>query len=111
MGDYDIPTIIPFGALDTWAGKSDTDFVWQRTYPSSPISIEHWVNSLKEKQRPIDFIFYENAGHLLFEGPLEKVTVKRGDAISFTAYQGADKQALEKYEKDVIAFVKKNMGD
>ncbi|PRX55354.1 dienelactone hydrolase family protein [Flagellimonas meridianipacifica] len=109
LGDYNIPTIIPFGELDTWAGKSETDYVWRRTYPSSPISIEDWMQSLKEKERPIDYIFYENAGHLMFEGPLEKVTVKRGDAISFTAYQGADKKALEKYEADVVSFVKNNM--
>lgn len=109
LGDYDIPTIIPFGALDTWAGKSATDYVWQRTYPSSPISIAQWVKSLQEKERPIRFVFYENAGHLLFEGPLEKVTVRRGDTIAFTAYQGADKAALEKYEQDVISFVKNNM--
>jgi dienelactone hydrolase len=105
LEDYNIPTIILFGKLDTWAGKSDTDFVWKRTYPNSPISIEQWVNSLKEKGRPIDFIFYEQAGHLLFEGPLEKVTVKRGDKIAFTAYQGADENVLKQYEKDIIEFV------
>ena len=108
LGDYDIPTIIPFGALDTWAGKSATDYVWERTYPSSPLSIAQWVKSLQEKERPIKFVFYENAGHLLFEGPLEKVTVRRGDTIAFTAYQGADKAALEKYQKDIISFVKNN---
>lgn len=109
LGDYNIPTIIPFGKLDTWAGKSDVDYVWQRTYPSSPISIEDWVESLQEKKRPVNFIFYERAGHLLFEGPLEKVTVRRGDTIAFTAYQGADKTVLEKYEQDIISFVKKNL--
>ena len=109
LGDYDIPTIIPFGALDTWAGKSDTDYVWKRTYPNSPVSIESWVNSLREKGRPVKFIFYENAGHLLFEGPLEKVTVKRGNTVAFTAYQGAGEGVLEQYEKDVMAFVKSNL--
>ncbi|BFP42838.1 hypothetical protein FGF1_36830 [Flavobacteriaceae bacterium GF1] len=108
LGDYDIPTIIPFGALDTWAGKSPTDYVWERTYPSSPLSIAQWVKFLQEKERTIKFVFYENSGHLLFEGPLEKVTIRRGDTIAFTAYQGADKAALEKYERDVIAFVKNN---
>lgn len=109
LGDYDIPTIIPFGALDTWAGKSDTDYVWKRTYPSSPVSIEDWVNSQQAKGRPVKFIFYENAGHLLFEGPLEKVTVRRGDAIAFTAYQGAGDGVLEQYERDVMTFVNNNL--
>lgn len=105
LGDYTIPTIIPFGALDTWAGKSDTDFVWKRTFRGSPISIEDWVNSQQAKGNPVKFIFYENAGHLLFEGLLEKVTVRRGNAIAFTAYQGAAEGVLEKYETDVIGFV------
>lgn len=108
LGDYNIPTIIPFGALDTWAGKSDDDYVWKRTYPNSPVSIEDWVISQQEKGRPVKFIFYENAGHLLFEGPLEKVTIRRGDKIAFTAYQGAADGVLEKYEEDVVAFVTKN---
>ncbi|MEO1035411.1 MAG: hypothetical protein AAFX44_07625 [Pseudomonadota bacterium] len=105
LGDYDIPTIIPFGALDTWAGKSDADYVWQRTYPGSPISIEHWVRERQAIQRPIRFIFYENAGHLFFEGPLERVTVRRGDRVAFTAFQGAADGVLEQYEKDLMAFV------
>ncbi|MEX2125986.1 MAG: hypothetical protein WD795_19000 [Woeseia sp.] len=109
LGDYNIPTIIPFGKLDNWAGRSETDYVWQRTYPNSPISIEDWVKSLQEKGRPIKFIFYENAGHLLFEGPLEKVIVRRGDAIAFTAYQGAGEGVLEQYEHDVITFVKNSL--
>ena len=109
LGDYDIPTIIPFGALDTWAGKSDTDYVWKRTYPNSPVSIEAWVQTQQAKGRPVKFIFYENAGHLLFEGPLEKVTVRRGDAIAFTAYQGAAEGVLEQYERDVIDFAKSNL--
>lgn len=109
LGDYDIPTIIPFGALDTWAGNSDTDYVWKRTYPDSPISMEDWVNAQQAKGRPVKFIFYENAGHLLFEGPLEKVTVRRGDSIAFSAYQGADEGVLEQYEHDVIAFAKSHL--
>ncbi len=109
LGDYNIPTIIPFGALDTWAGQSDTDFVWKRTYPNSPVSIEDWVNSQQARGHPVEFIFYENAGHLLFEGPLEKVTVRRGDTIAFTAYQGAAEGVLQQYEKDVITFVNDNL--
>lgn len=109
LGDVTIPTIIPFGKLDTWAGKSETDFVWTRTYPSSPISIEKWVRSLQEKGFPIKFVFYEDAGHLLFEGPLEKVTVRRGESIAFTAYQGASEPALRQYKKDVLAFVNNNL--
>ena len=105
LSDYNIPTIIPFGKLDNWAGRSETDYVWTRTYPNSPISIEDWVKSLQEKGRPIEFIFYENAGHLLFEGPLKEVTMRRGDAIAFTAYQGAGEGVLEQYEHDVITFV------
>lgn len=111
LGDYNIPTIIPFGALDTWAGKSETDYVWKRTYPNSPVSIEDWVNAQQAKGRPVEFIFYENAGHLLFEGPLELVTVRRGDAIAFTAYQGASEDALEQYERDVITFANSNLAD
>ncbi|MCI0364647.1 MAG: hypothetical protein L0219_12235 [Phycisphaerales bacterium] len=111
LGDYSIPTIIPFGALDTWAGESDTDYVWRRTYPDSPISIEDWVNAQQAKGRPVEFIFYENAGHLLFEGPLEKVTVRRGDAIAFSAFQGAAEGVLEQYEKDVMSFVTGNLAD
>ncbi len=107
LGDSTVPTIIPFGALDTWAGKSDTDYVWKRTYPDSPISIEDWVNAQQANGRAVNFIFYENAGHLLFEGPLEPVTVRRGDAIAFTAYQGAADGVLEQYEKDVMSFVGK----
>jgi len=57
-GDVDIPTIIPFGALDTWAGQSDTDYVWKRTYPDSPISIEDWVHAQQAKGRPVKFVFY-----------------------------------------------------
>ncbi|MGB5817909.1 MAG: hypothetical protein WBG90_00395 [Saonia sp.] len=109
LGDFNIPTIIPFGKLDTWAGKSDTDYVWTRTYPISPILIESWMKSRQEKGRPIKFIFYENAGHLLFEGPLEKVTVRRGNTIAFTAYRGAGEKALKQYEQDVITFVKSNL--
>jgi len=105
LGDCTIPTIVLFGKMDTWAGKSDTDYVWTRTYPNSPISIENWVDAQQEKSNPIKFIFYENAGHLMFEGPLEQVTVKRGDKIAFTAYQGADEKALLQYEKDLLAFI------
>ncbi|WP_019030081.1 alpha/beta hydrolase family protein [Colwellia piezophila] len=109
LGDFNIPTIVPFGKMDTWAGKSETDYVWTRTYPSSPVSIEHWVKSLQKKERPIKFIFYENAGHLLFDGPLKKVTVRRGDVIAFTAYKGADEEALKQYERDVFTFVNSNL--
>jgi len=42
---------------------------------------------------------------LLFEGVLELVTVRRGDAIAFTAYRGAAEGVLEQYEKDVMSFV------
>lgn len=104
LGDYNIPTLIPFGALDTWAGKSDTDYVWTRTYPNSPISIENWVNSRRQDGHAVEFVFYKNAGHLLFDGPLEKVSIRRGDAISFTSHRGASDDALAKYETDVIAF-------
>jgi hypothetical protein len=100
-----IPTIIPFGALDNWAGQSETDYVWTRTYPDSPISIEAWVRQLQRKRRPVRFIFYENAGHLLFEGPLKQVTVRRGEAVAFTAYEGAGSGVLEQYERDVMSFV------
>ncbi|MCG8507221.1 MAG: hypothetical protein MI755_21625 [Sphingomonadales bacterium] len=109
LGDYTIPTIILFGALDSWAGRSETDYVWKRTYPNSPISIEDWVNAQQAKGRPVEFIFYENAGHLLFEGPLEKVTVRRGDTIAFTAYQGAGEGVLEQYEQDVMTFANGNL--
>ena len=109
LGDYAIPTIIPFGALDTWAGTSDTDYVWTRTYPDSPVSIEAWVRGQQASGRPVRLIFYENAGHLLFEGPLERVTVRRGEAIAFTAYQGAAEGVLEQYERDVMAFVSENL--
>ncbi len=109
LGDYDIPTVIPFGKLDTWAGRSETDYVWTRTYPNSPVSIEDWVTSRQASGRPVDFIFYENAGHLLFEGPLEEVSVRRGDAIAFTAYRGAGEGVLEQYERDVISFVNGNL--
>lgn len=105
LGDLSIPTIIPFGALDTWAGTSDKDFVWTRTYPNSPISIQAWVDAQQAKGHPVRFVFYENAGHLLFEGPLERVTVRRGDVIAFTAYQGAAEGVLEQYEEDVMSFV------
>lgn len=109
LGDYNISTIIPFGALDTWAGKSDSDFVWQRTYPGSKISIESWVNSQREKGHPVEFVFYQDAGHLLFDGPLEKVTVRRGNAIAFTSYRGAAEGVLEQYEKDTISFARRNI--
>ena len=109
LGDINIPTIIPFGKLDNWAGRSDTDFIWTRTYQNSPISLEQWVKSLQEKGRPVEFIFYENAGHLLFDGPLNKVTVRRGDTIAFTGYKGADEEALKQYEHDVIKFVNSNL--
>lgn len=109
LGDYDIPTIIPFGSLDTWGGKSKTDYVWKRTYPNSPISIENWVESLQKKERPIQFRFYENAGHLLFEGPLKEVTIRRGNVVAFTAFQGAGDGVLDEYERDVIAFARRQL--
>lgn len=108
LGDYDIPTIIPFGALDNWAGTSETDFVWMRTYPNSPVSIDDWVQARRADSRPIDYIFYDNAGHLLFDGDLELVTVQRGRSASFTAYKGAGEGVLDQYENDVIAFVRKH---
>lgn len=110
LGDYNVPTLVLFGALDTWAGKSDTDYVWKRTYPDSPISIEDWAHAQRAKGHPVEFVFYDKAGHLLFEGPLKKVTVRRGDSIAFSAYQGADEGVLEQYEHDVIAFVKSHLG-
>jgi dienelactone hydrolase len=105
LGDLTIPTIIPFGALDNWAGRSETDFVWTRTFPDSPISLEEWVRSLQERGRPVRFIFYEDAGHLLFAGPLKEVTVRRGETIAFTAYEGAGDGVLQQYERDVVSFV------
>ncbi|MEL6868873.1 MAG: hypothetical protein AAFO81_03645 [Pseudomonadota bacterium] len=108
LGDYNIPTIIPFGKLDNWAGRSATDFVWTRTYASSPVSIQSWVVERQKQRRPIDFIFYENAGHLLFDGSLELVTVKRGNAVEFTAYKGAGEGVLQRYERDVIGFVERH---
>ena len=109
LGDINIQTIIPFGKLDNWAGRSDTDFIWTRTYQNSPISLEQWVKSLQEKGRPVEFIFYENAGHLLFDGPLNKVNVRRGETIAFTGYKGSDEEALKQYEHDVIKFVNSNL--
>ena len=109
LDDIAIPTIVLYGEKDNWAGKSETDYVWTRTYPSSPISIADWGKSQNEQDHPVKFIFYKDAGHLLFEGPLEKVTVKRGDKIAFTAYQGASKETLELYEQDVITFIKNNL--
>ncbi len=109
LGDYDTPTLVSFGQLDNWAGKSRTDFVWNRTYPSSPTSIKDWVDSRRAAGRPVDLVFYENAGHLLFDGPLEEVTVMRGDQIAFTAFKGAGEGVLELYEKDVLEFVRANL--
>lgn len=110
LGDLYIPTIIPFGALDTWAGRSTTDYVWTRTYPNSPlISLEQWVANQKAEGRDVDFIFYENAGHSLFEGPLQEVTVERGNSGSFTAYEGAGEGVLDRYERDVIGFVNRHV--
>lgn len=109
LGDYNIPTLIPFGKLDNWAGKSETDYVWARTYPNSPVSIEDWVRLRQKSGRPVKFVFYENAGHLLFDGPLKEVSVRRGDAIAFTGYQGAGEGVLEQYEHDVISFVNTNL--
>lgn len=108
LQDYDTPTILLFGALDTWAGQSDTDYVWTRTYPDSPVSIEAWVKTEQARARPVQFIFYENAGHLMFDGPLQRVTIPRGDAVSFTAYQGAGDGVLQRYERDVIAFAREH---
>lgn len=108
LGDYSIPTIVSFGALDTWAGKSKNDFVWTRTYPSSPVSINDWVDSRRAAGRPVELIFYENAGHLLFDGPLEEVTVMRGNEIAFTAYKGAGEGVVDTYEQDVVNFVSQN---
>lgn len=109
LGDLQIPTIIPFGAMDNWAGRSETDYVWTRTYPNSPISIAHWVQTLQQRGLPTEFIFYENAGHLLFAGPLREVTVERANSASFTAYEGAGEGVLEQYERDVMMFVNGNL--
>ncbi|MDJ0917199.1 MAG: hypothetical protein QNJ05_05495 [Woeseiaceae bacterium] len=108
LGDYSIPTIVSFGALDTWAGKSKTDFVWTRTFPSSPVSIKDWVDSRRAAGRPVELMLYENAGHLLFDGPLEEVTIRRGNEIAFTAYKGAGEGVLDKYEHDIVDFVSRN---
>ena len=108
LGDYRIPTIVAFGALDTWAGTSETDFVWTRTYPSSPVSIKDWVDSRRAAGRPVELVFYEDAGHLLFDGPLEEVTVRRGNKIAFTAYKGAGEGVLDRYEQDIVDFVRRN---
>jgi dienelactone hydrolase len=109
LGDLTIPTIIPFGALDNWAGQSATDFVWTRTFPDSPISIEAWVRAQEQRERPVRFIFYKDAGHLMFEGPLQETTVRRGDTTLFTAYQGAADGVLKRYESDVISFVRSHL--
>lgn len=105
LGDYDIPTIILFGALDNWAGRSPTDYVWQRRSADAPLSIEDWVRERQRARRPVRFVFYEKAGHLLFEGPLEQVTERRGDAGVFTAYRGAAPGVLARYEKDLLSFL------
>lgn len=78
LEDITIPTIVLFGELDNWAGKSETDFVWKRTYPSSPISIDDWLKAQQKKENPVNYIFYKNAGHLIFEGPLKGYCQKRG---------------------------------
>ncbi len=109
LSDYSTPTLVPFGKLDTWAGKSETDFVWTRTYPGSGESVADWVESLQEKGRPIELRLYENAGHLFFDGPLEKVTVKRGDKVLFQAFKGAGDGVLEAYERDVLSFVERHI--
>lgn len=67
------------------------------------------MRAQRARGRPVKFIFYEKAGHLLFEGPLEKVTVRRGESFAFSAYQGADEGVLEQYEHDVIAFAKSHL--
>lgn len=108
LGDYDIPTLITFGELDTWAGRSDEDYVWKRTYRNSPVSVEDWITARKRDGRPVTFQLYPNAGHMMFEGPLEKVSVRRGDAIAFSAYRGANKEALATYKQDVIGFAQKH---
>lgn len=105
IGDIKIPTIIPYGAKDNWAGRSETDYIWTRTYPDSPMSLEEWVRSLQKKGSQIKFIFYENAGHSIHAGPLKEVTLGRASGLSFTAYEGADEEALRQYEFDVIEFV------
>jgi len=66
------------------------------------------VKSLQEKGRPVRFVFYENAGHSLDEGPLKKVTRDRANGVSFTAYEGAKDEVLQQYERDVFAFVNSN---
>ncbi|MEL6951025.1 MAG: hypothetical protein AAGM16_13025 [Pseudomonadota bacterium] len=109
LGDYDISSVVSFGGLDTWAGKSPTDFVWTRTCPSSPVSIKDWVDERQQAGRPAEFILYENAGHLLFDGPLEEVTVKRGDKIAFTAFKGAAEGVLDLYERNVREFVMRHV--
>ena len=70
---------------------------------------EQWVKSLQEEGSPIRFIFYENAGHSFHEGPLKKVTLGRANGISFTAYEGADEEVLEQYERDIFTFVNSNL--
>ncbi|WP_350293944.1 hypothetical protein [uncultured Croceitalea sp.] len=108
LEDVSIPTIVLYGEKDNWAGKSETDYVWTRTYSNSPISIKDWIDAQQTKNNPIKLILYKDAGHLLFEGPLKKVTVKRGDKIAFSAYQGASEEALIKYKEDLVSFIKHN---
>jgi len=108
IGDIAVPTMIAFGSKDNWAGRSETDYIWTRTSPSSPQSLEQWVASLQKRGRPVEFLFYENAGHSLHEGPLREVTRGRANGVSFTAYEGADEAALAKYERDVAEFAGRN---
>ncbi|XOV79739.1 MAG: dienelactone hydrolase family protein [Aestuariibacter sp.] len=109
LGDITVPTILAFGRLDTWAGKSNQDFIWKRTYPNNPISIDLWYQGLQKKNLPVSYRFYNNAGHNFHEGPLTKVTKQRGHGFSFTAYQGASTETKEQYEKDVVKFIYKNI--
>ena len=109
LGDLKVPTIIAHGKMDNWGGRFGTDYIWKRTFPFSPISVEKWVQSLQENERPIRFIFYKNAGHSFHSGSLERVSQVRVGGASFTAYLGAVEGVVAQYERDVFAFVKENM--
>lgn len=108
LGDIKIPTIIVFGKLDNWAGRSETDYIWKRTYPNSPVSLEKTVEALQKNGRPVRFLFYDNAGHSFHEGPLRKVSRGRASGRTFSAHEGADEDTLRQYERDVLEFVHNN---
>ena len=103
--DVQTPTVLFFGELDNWGGKSENDFMWTRKFPYQPISNSEWVKIQSDKGRPVKVIFYPNAGHGFHWGRLTPITRTMAGIGAITGNLGANSEARIQYEKDINRLV------